>query len=149
MKLNKGKGLITIIIMIIVFGMLVTLAYYSMKNEKIPIQVVNDIENIIKKFTASNSKTTFKLSASGLNQSLTLYTAKQYAENPMYDSKTLNATKWDGTENKIPGTIKQYIPIISKEYGNKFEIKSGELMYVGSDKNERQWFADSKEDMLK
>jgi uncharacterized protein YxeA len=101
---------------------------------------------VILNLTESNpilkaNESAFKSNIDQYNSELTLYLSREYLEkNGSFDSSTFNAGIWDGNDENIADTIKEYITNITKSDGSKFKIVSGKLIYIYTDDdNELEW----------
>ena len=126
MKNNKGISLIVLVVTIIVIIILASSVIISLSSNNPILQ-------------ASEAK--FKSNASTYNSELVLAISNKYLEIPSYDTSGFNLTVWDGNLafDHVSGTIKEYIPSITVEDGSKYSVKSGKLVYVGSDITEENW----------
>lgn len=117
-KLKKGISLITLMITIIIIIILAGAIILSLSQ--------NNIINLTK-------EAVFKRDVSGYKEELLLWEFKQYSNKPdSFDVKDVNKS---GEEAKDEGLI----PSLKPEHENKFEVKEGELVYVGGDTNEKEW----------
>jgi uncharacterized protein (UPF0333 family) len=126
--LKEGISLIVLVITIIVIIILAGSVILSLSKNN-PI--------------TSATEAKFKTNIESYNSELTLAVATQYALNPSFDSKSINATTWNGNISNINGTVKQYISTMTVEDGEKYGIVGGKLVFVGLIPNEKQWVTDT------
>lgn len=124
MKKNKGFTLVSLLITLIIVFFLGTLVYKNIKNGS---KKDNDL-----------SETVFKDNISKYNSEISSYTLNKQSSDQSFKKYNINADIWDGSNN-VFNTIKLYINSIDEENGLKFEIRDGELIYVGDNDNEIAW----------
>jgi len=93
---------------------------------------------------SSATEAKFKTNIESYNSELTMAISSQYALNPTFDTKSINATTWNGNISNINGTVKQYISTMTVEDGEKYGIVGGKLVFIGLLPNEKQWVTDSR-----
>ncbi len=81
----------------------------------------------------------FKLNLDSYNSELGMQLANMYLADTTFDSATFDAGIWDGSDDNITGTIKQYIKSITPADGQKLKIENGKLVYVGTEESEILW----------
>ncbi len=83
----------------------------------------------------------FKLNRDQYNSQLSMYLVNRYLADSTFDKTTIDGSVWNGINDEvnIDGTIKEYIPCITAEDGQKYEVQDGKLVYVGTDENEIEW----------
>lgn len=126
MKKNKGISLIVLIITIIIILILAGTVILSLAQN-----------NAIDK--AREAK--FKTDVDAFKNDLQLWISNEYLTKPKnFNSKDVNADNTtNGYENK---KITDIITSMNNEYASKFIIKEGQLIYIGSDANEKDWMND-------
>jgi hypothetical protein len=118
MKKNKGISLIVLIITIIIIIILAGTVILSLADNN-PIAAANGA--------------TIKSNVKNYDSELSLTLAKKYLNNHSFDPNNFFAGVWDGNEDHISGTIKEYIPSIKKEDAKNFKIQGSKIVYVGTD----------------
>ena len=119
MKMQKrGISLIVLVITIIVMIILAATIIISLNNSGI---------------ISNSQEATFKQNIGNYKDELGLYLGDKLAQNPRYDTSSLNAT--DATVPSITDIIKS----MKQEDKTKFEILAGDLRYIGTDENELAW----------
>jgi len=78
----------------------------------------------------------FKANVASMNDELTLWLTKEYAENTdTFNISNVNANKTVGEYDNLK--ITDIISSMGPEYESKFEIQNGKLVYIGTDANEK------------
>jgi len=126
MKINKGISLIVLVITIVVMLILAGVVVLSLSNNN-PI--------------GQSKEAQFKNNIDAYNSELSIAVSNQYIKNRAFDKETFNLPLWNGISDG-EGTIKEFVPSITKEDGPKFKIEKGKLVYVGSNEVEQNWFTD-------
>jgi hypothetical protein len=126
MKRNKGISLIVIVITIIVIIILVGAVILNLTDN-----------NIIEQ----SNEATFKTNIQAYNSELTFAISSEYALNVNFNINNFHADPWDGGVI-VNGTVKQYIPSMTKTDGANYAIVQGKLEYIGLDIVEKQWSKD-------
>lgn len=121
---KKGMSLIVLVVTIIVILVLIGAVILTFTNN-------NSIDNA--------KEAVFKSNLAQYNSELRLKIIKKTSDDNTFKSTDINATTWDGNNSNITGTIKEYIKTISKKDGLLYEIRSGKLVYVGSNDIEKEW----------
>jgi hypothetical protein len=129
MRMNKGISLIVLVITIIIVLILTGVVVLSLTNNS-PVSQAKEAS--------------FKSNVDSYYSELAMYISNGYVEDFFFSSSRINAGIWDGNDANIDGTVKEYIPSITKEDGLKFEIQSGKLVYVGEDDIEKGWITGTK-----
>lgn len=127
MKRKRGISLIALVITIIIIIILAGSVILSLADNN-PI--------------VSATKARFKTNVDVYNSELSMVVSSKYLQNHGFSSSTFNAGIWDGNNDHITGTIKEYITSIKADDAAKFEIQSGKLVYVGSDQTEIDWLTE-------
>jgi Tfp pilus assembly protein PilE len=109
---GKGISLIVLVITIIVIIILAGTVILSLADNN-PIEQANEAK--------------FKKNISEYNSQLEMAIAKEYLEDNSFNASTFSAGVWDGTEDHIAGTIKEYISSITTADKAKFVIHAGKL----------------------
>jgi hypothetical protein len=114
MKLKKGVSLIvlaiTIILIIILAGAV----------------ILNLVDNNI---IEQSNEATYKANIQAYNSELTFAISSEYALNVNFNPSDFNAIPWNGGV-AVNGTVKQYIPSITKDDGKNYAIVQGKLEYI-------------------
>lgn len=126
MKKRKGISLIILIITIVVILILLSAVMLSLTNNNT---------------VTRGNEVVFKTNVDGYKAQLKVEVSNRQIRNRLFNSNKLNAPIWNGSDTGIIGTVKEYVPSMSKEDGQKFEIQKGELVYVGTDEVEKDWLA--------
>lgn len=124
---NKGISLIMLVITIIVIIILAGAVILSIVNNN-PIG------------QASEAK--FKTAVDAYNSELSLAISNEYLGRHSFDTNDFDRGPWDGNEDNIDGTIKEYIKSLRPEDGQKFKIENGKLVYTGEEQTEKDWIVD-------
>lgn len=139
MKRKIGISLIVLVITIIIIIILAGSVILSLANN-----------NPILKATEAK----FKNDVDTFNSDLQLWTSSQYAKDRTFKTSSVNANKNVGEYNNLK--LQDIITSMPTNYLDKFEIQAGQLVYIGSDTNEKQWVKEqniaidiAKQDVLK
>ncbi len=114
MKRKKGISLIVLVITIIVIVILATSVILSLADTNV-IEQANEAS--------------FKANIESYNSELTLAISNKYIQDTSFNPNNFNAIPWDGSES-VTGTVKQYIPSITKDDGENYAIVQGKLEYL-------------------
>jgi hypothetical protein len=121
---RRGISLIVLVITIIVIIILAGTIILNLVDDN-PILKANEAK--------------FKTNMSQYNEELTISLSKNYGDSTLFDPSSFDAGVWNGDNEHITGTIKQYIPSITVQDALKFEVVGGKLVYIGTDESEIVW----------
>ena len=119
--LKRGVSLIVLVITIIVLAILATVIIVSLNNTGV---------------ISRSNEAVFRSNVNSYKTELSLYIADQFIADPTYTSTSLNAS------SSTNPSITTIIPSMTTEDSAKFEVSSGELVYVGNDADELGWAQD-------
>jgi hypothetical protein len=114
MKSRKGISLIVLVITIIIIIILAG------------VVILNLVDNNI---IEQSNEAKYKANIESYNSELTLAMSNKYIQDINFNPNDFNAIPWNGGV-AVNGTVKQYIPSITKDDGKNYAIVQGKLEYV-------------------